>query len=448
MAISTYSSFQQRHRQKMETYANHLIILIGFFLPFSESARSSATFILWILFLLRGNYMLHIKSALENNIVRAFVLFFLLHLVWVLFSDDFALSFTYFRETKYFLLSLLIITFLREEYVPRFFSAFILGMLLSELVSYGVFLHILTPPIPFGRPFTTPEDPTPFFHHMVYGYLLAFAAALLLQRFFLTDTLRTRFFYALFFLSVTANVFVNAGRTGYVLYFVAVSVVLFLRYKTYWKRILLINLVFMLGVTALAYHFSPTAKLRMDQTAHALTRIVTEGDLQSSIGARVSMVLHGWELLMQQPFTGYGTGMAIVAARDYAQEKNDTKMYDLLMSVPKHDNQFIDTLLQFGFVGLFFLLNIFYQLARPGQTDPSLRTIGLTLFFLSAAYAFEATLFGTGPVAEIFVIIATVTALRPRLETPQPEKLSALSAKGFAAYTLASAIIFALSKVT
>ncbi|MGD8593361.1 MAG: hypothetical protein PVF82_11045, partial [Gammaproteobacteria bacterium] len=81
--------FQNKHNAWFNTMANHLIVIFAFFLPISMSGRSSTIFLLFSIFLVRGKYWEYIKKGLQDRLVQAFIIYFCVHIIWLLGTDNF-----------------------------------------------------------------------------------------------------------------------------------------------------------------------------------------------------------------------------------------------------------------------------------------------------------------------------------------------------------------------
>ena len=85
MSISTYYNkfklFQGGQEVRLNTWANHLIVLFAFFVPVSMGGRQSTLFLITLVFLLRGRYSYYLGEGLKDKLVQAFALYFAVHVV-------------------------------------------------------------------------------------------------------------------------------------------------------------------------------------------------------------------------------------------------------------------------------------------------------------------------------------------------------------------------------
>ena len=116
MSISTYYNnffaFRDRYNSLLNTWANHLIVIFAFFIPLSLGGRQSTLFLIMLVFLLRGKYWDYIKEGLKDKLVQAFVLYFLVHVIWLIGTDNFEHARKVIHQAKFLLYPLLFITFI------------------------------------------------------------------------------------------------------------------------------------------------------------------------------------------------------------------------------------------------------------------------------------------------------------------------------------------------
>jgi len=443
--MSTGLSKAKHFLQEYNTHlANHIIVIIAFFMPISGSVRSSGIFILLFLLFFKKDLFVTFKEVIKNRVIQAFLLYWLMNFVWVLFSIDPNLSYEYAKKLDYFYFPLLFLLYLDKAYLYRILSAFILGMLLSELLSYGLALSLIEY-VPYGIRHQSALDPSPFIYHMGYGFVLTFTVALLLQRLLTTENLIQRMMYGLFFLTASANVFVNAGRTGYILYTVSILSLLLLMYRKKFFKTLPIALLFLTIVYTLAFNFSPVFQQRMGLLTTSTVNIVNEDNLNSSVGARVAMGQMAIEAIKDRPWLGHGPGTAVNATSAKAVELDSPIGWLKKIPYPNIDNQYFEILVQFGFVGFIIFLNMFYQIYRFKQPDTALKTIQSLMLILAMFYCVQVTLFQYGgSMNKIFILIITFTLVTK----DEIGKLEPLTFNNFSIYSVAAITLFIISKVT
>ncbi len=120
------------------------------------------------------------------------------------------------------------------RYINKVISAFILGMLVSEFVSYSMMLGLMPwklelEGILFYQSYAI-GDPSPFLHHIHYGVALAFTVILLIRKtFFEENSILLKVFMSIFIMTATMNIFITGGRTGYIT-FLFLTIILAITY--------------------------------------------------------------------------------------------------------------------------------------------------------------------------------------------------------------------------
>ncbi len=381
-----FGAFRRKNESILNTWANHLIVIFCFSIPLLIDVRRSSLFIILLLFLLRGGFKHNVVRALRDPVIRAFSLYFFVHLVWLIGTDDSSSAKKVFHDASFLLIPLVFYTFIDARYIPRMLGAFFFGMLASEVISYGILMEIVPPMLHDGGQ-GTPANPTPVWHHIHYGFMLAISLTLTAQRLFSSNnTYLARGLMIFFFVTASGNIFITAGRTGYLLYAILLFTLVLLIFR---KQLLWAFLATCISVTlsfSIAYMASPTFKARINQSMQSVEKVVSEGNYNSSIGIRLAILLHGKDSLARNWLMGAGTG-------DHTQmiiediQKNDPELSSVISSLQHPHNEYLSALLQFGIIGLLVFLNILYQLFRykPGgkSSRDTLKIIGVAVLVFS-----------------------------------------------------------------
>jgi O-antigen ligase len=318
--------------------------------------------------------------------VQAFFIYYCVHIVWLLGTQDFDQAGKVLHEAKFLLYPLLFISFIDKRYLPRMFGAFLLGMMLSELWSYGIFFEWLPPNYHDGNQ-GGPSDPTPVYHHTHYGFMLATTLTLVLQRLIYdADNYRLKAVLGFFFITASVNLFITAGRTGYVLYLVMLFVLFFLVFK---KRVWLASAVTLsvCGIAfSLAFNFSTTFHDRVLTTVKSVQSIVEKQDYRSSLGARVAVLSNSVGVVKDNFWFGVGTGDHLDAVR--AKIAKTAPNYSHVANAFQHlHNEYFSALIQFGIVGLLAFLYIIFQLIRYPHQDAAIKNMQIILAVGIAAFS-------------------------------------------------------------
>jgi len=351
---------------------NDLLLFYAFFTPISMEMSKQFLNIMLIFWLMDKDILSKLKKMINNRLIQSILLFLLLLILSLLWTDpeNIKTGTRYLKYYSYLLPLFIIYTSVRKEYIHYIISAFLMSMVLSEVISYGIFFDLINATIiPFTRADATSMNPSAFLHHTTYSMFLVVTAGILLDRFFLSQEIKYKLIYGLFFIMVTTNLFVNAGRTGQVAYFVTILIVILLHYKVSIKMFFATSVLFV-SIIFLAFTFSPIFKQRLDQTIQSLSQ---PNNYYTPIGSRIGMTIIAVNIVKEHPLTGVGIG-------DYRQAKSDMidtrypSMRSLKPLVHYH-NQYLEVLVIMGIIGLIIYLSIYLFLARTPIKDEEIRSI-------------------------------------------------------------------------
>ena len=360
---------------------NYIIIAYAFFMPLSRAGISILSISMVLLWLIEGDFKKKYNQIKDNGVVIFLVLligFSYLSLFWTqsLHVVDGALAAT--KTLRLILLPMLVIaTTLRKEYIPKVITAFLLGMLISEILSYGIFFELWT--LSHG----SPSDPTPFMHHLDYSTFLTFTSLLLLNRFFDTDSLKLKLFYFVYFLFVTSNLFLNGGRTGHLAFAISIFAVGFTNIKN--KFIAFFSmLLLVISIFYAAYNLSPVFKQRFDAGSKEVSNINDNNNAKyiGSFGQRLGVWILGIDMFKQNSILGVGAGNSNVHNKIAETVLNSVKELKVVHIRSMH-NTYMQYLVMLGIVGLFLYLMIWYSLFVMKIKEKSfsnLRIIFITVF--------------------------------------------------------------------
>jgi len=359
-------------RNKSNIILNDLLLLYAFFTPISMEMGKHFLNLMLIFWLMDKDILSKLKKMINNRVIQSILLFLLLLILSLLWTDpqNIKTGTRYLKYYSYLLPLFIIYTSVRKEYIHYIISAFLMSMVLSEVISYGIFFDLLnTTMIPFTRDDATSMNPSAFLHHTTYSMFLVVTAGILLDRFFLSQEIKYKLIYGLFFIMVTTNLFVNAGRTGQVAYFITILIVILLHYKICIKMFFTTSVLFV-SIVFLAFTFSPVFKQRLDQTIQSLSQ---PDNYYTAIGSRIGMTIIAVNIVKEHPLTGVGIG-------NYRQAKSDMidsrfpKMKSLKPLVHYH-NQYLEFLVIMGIFGLAVYLSIYLFLVRTPIKDEEIRSI-------------------------------------------------------------------------
>lgn len=402
-----------KNRDLLTLWMNNLLVVYAFLLPISQTIKATVFSFMVILFLIRGDILKSIKESLSNPVVRSFVYLFIVYIIGLLWTEDMASGISAVKSIKYGLYLILFYSIVDGRYIDKVIGAFILGMLVSELTSYGMIFGIMPWKLELGNIlFYTSYavgDPSPFLHHIHYGVALSLTVILLGQKiYFSKSNLMMKIFMSIFILTATTNIFVTGGRTGYIT-FVMLMLVLSIVYLKKWAIAALIAVVL---VFTIAYNFSSVFHTKVLQTEKAISQLLNgDNKFNTSLGIRAGIYYYASEVIKEHPFIGVGTGDSMNEIHNHTPKECRG-----IHSQGHEHNQYLSVLVKLGVIGLLVFLNIYYQIFRYKQNEKDLRFI-MIFSTLAIAFAILTTQFNLRFFLPLWVVMLAVTLINRERRT-------------------------------
>jgi len=396
-----------KDKDLLTLWMNNFLVLYAFLLPISQTIKATIFTFIVILFIIRGDLLKHIKKSLENKVVMAFLYLFIAYTVGLLWTENISSGISALKSVKYGLYLIVFYAIIDGRYIKKVVGAFILGMLVSELTSYGIILGIMPWKLEIGELifYSAPSlyDPSPFLNHIHYGVALSFVVILIGEKIFSSDSSNlVKILMSVFILTATANIFITGGRTGYITY-ILLMLVLSIFYLKKWAIPALISMLLVLSV---AYNTSPIFKQKINQTQNAIGQIFNDNpNFSSSLGQRAGMYFYSFEVIKENPIFGAGTGDSMDEIRKAIPLK-----WDHIHRMSHEHNQFLSILVKLGLIGLLIFLNIFYQIFRYEQEDKILKFIQI-FATLAIGFGILTTQFNLRFFMPLWVVMLAVTMI-------------------------------------
>jgi len=376
--MKTLLTFQRKHEDNINITLNHIFVVYTFFLPISVGgyAQSFLFTLMLILVSIRGNYIHYFKYSIQHPVVIAFFLYAVMHLLWLIGTDNIDWAEHMIDQSNKAFYPILFMSFLDKKFSLPIITSFLAGMMLSELISYSIHFKIIpwqfilqdilypwkshSMNITFYSAHSI-NDPSPFLHHSFYSAALALSASILIYR-LLKETfpLYMKVITIVFISSMSFNMLIVGGRTGYFLYLLLLLTLLIIIYKKQVLKPLLISFTIVLFVFTLTYKSNGLFTQRIDQTVSTLKSLNENShNFNSSFGYRLGIWYYGSDVILDSPLFGTGTGDHMDAVKTKIKDE-----HKFLKIMPDMHNQYLEIILQFGFIGFLILLNIYYQVFR------------------------------------------------------------------------------------
>ncbi|HIC41056.1 MAG TPA: O-antigen ligase domain-containing protein, partial [Piscirickettsiaceae bacterium] len=266
---------------RIDQIYQYLLIALAFLLPLTVVGGNLMMVSIVLLWLFSGDYKNKFSQIRSNKVLVASIIFFSLHVVGLLWTEDIKWGLHIVKKMIDFLIFLpILLTVTKKEYIKYYVSAFLLAMTISEITSYLIWFEVI-------NPFKSASvlNPTPFMSHISYNPFLAFAIYLLLHEVFFNSSINSvvRSVYSFFAITMSINMFITGGRAGQVVFFVMIVLIFFQHYQK--KTLaLVVSTVVVSGIFFSAYQSSEIFQQRVDQTVNeALNPNLWSGS-RSSIG--------------------------------------------------------------------------------------------------------------------------------------------------------------------
>ena len=354
-----------------KTY-QYLLIVLAFLIPLTVSGANTIVVIICFLWLFSGDYKSKFNHIIRSKLMIASIVFYFLHIVGMLWTEDINWGFHILHKMWYFLLFFPILyNIVKRENFQYCISAFLLAMAITELISYLIWFEIISP-----IKHSSVLNPIPFMSHISYNPILTFAIYLVLYQIFLNKNLSNFKFsiYSFFAIIMIINMFITGGRAGQVMFFAMLSILIFQFFDgKKIKSLIAISIIIPL-VFFTSYQTSNLFKHRVDL---AVNDIMTYSEKpNTSVGLRITFALNSWEVIKENPIIGIGTGDL---PTEY-KKINSVRTPEIVSSTNPH-NMYILVLMQLGLVGLISMLAIFYLQIKHSfyASNKFIRDTGITL---------------------------------------------------------------------
>lgn len=401
-------------------FANYLLIAYAFFLPISHKMASILMIFIVLFVLFSGNLKERFMSVVRDNIIIAFLLVYFMHLVWMIGSEHIDTALFKLKEFKYLLYIIPIAMILKKEFIPKILGAFVMAMFFSTALSYAMHFGLALPFDVFRT--NVPSNPhqynVPFMEsYTQYSTVLSIAIGIALYQLLRHHGMNiyARVLYASFFITASLNLFILGSRIGYLLYALSIFVVLTWAFKKQFIKITLAGFLIALTGYITAYTTSELFHKRSIAAVNDI-RMVMEGNLVSSLGARIGYYIYSYDEINEHWLFGVGTGDHVAAVNQQIQlhETDPRNVSGLISNINSGHNaslhsEYLDTFVQFGLIGLLLFLNLFYQIYRYPKRDDFLKMIQLLMISIMLFVSLGSIIFISADIGKIFVLLIALT---------------------------------------
>lgn len=304
------------------------------------------------------------------------------------------------KYSKFLYLPILALGFQERQTRVQALHAFLLGMLLTCLISVLKSWHLVA---------VGPADADAVFrNHIMTGIMMSFAAYLSVFYFF-TGQRKYRFAYALLFLLFSYQVlFISSGRTGYIIYLL-LMVALMPQLFSFRKALVAIAIV--CTFFAACFELSPTMKSGLSLVRSEIHYYNVYKD--TSVGYRLQFHEFARNLFRQHPLLGNGTAA-------FTHEYNEVKpIKSWQRRLLEPHSQYWLIAVEFGVLGLLLFAAFYLSLGSAILHLKEFRpvAIAILLIFIIGGYS-DSLLFysGTGYFFVAFMALCLGSNLAERID--------------------------------
>lgn len=393
---------------------NYLLMVYAFFVPISGKTSSYILLLISVLLLFSNEFKSRLVSIIQDKVIQAFILFYLMYLIWMIGSDNIGMALFRLNDYKFIFGIIIIAMTVQKEFISKTLASFMLGMYVSELFSYAMALHIK---IPFIK-LTEGMGSVPFMQsYTEYATALSITLGIILYTLLSnkSSSIYERIFYMIFFITASLNIFIVASRIGYVLYAISVFSVLFFLYKKQFTKILISGALLIIFGYTLAYNVSEVFKIRCGQL-YSDIQSINNNDFSTSVGARAGYYFYSVPIIKNNFIFGVGAGDHISEIKNVilSREQHQASIENLFFNIRNGYNaslhsEYLDDITQFGFLGLLIYLNIFYQLLAYKHNDGKRKTLQVLVAISILVLSIGANIFNSDFIARIFIFLSALS---------------------------------------
>jgi O-antigen ligase len=362
------------NKTKLNNAINYIAIIYAFLLPLSRAGIVLFSGILIILWIFEGNLKIKFQKILKCRFtlsIIVFILFSLLSLIWVE-EQNLQEALKYIKKYWYLVVIFPLFTSLKPSYVSKILYAFLAGMTLSMILSWGIYFEW------WQIKEVTPDSLSPFMWHVFYSIFLAFSALLSLNFAWHIKEKTLQILYIILFILFTSILFMGIGRTGQVIFVIGLFILLIENFDHKIKAAIS-ALVISLVLLGTLYTFNNTFKQRINLVKSDFIQMIEKDQYCNSLGGRVFTWKITYEIVQAHPIIGLG----IIDHLDYLKNAmhNDKEFSKCSLKdmISYFHGQYIEIISQTGILGLFLFLSIFYFFMRIKIKNSMLNNIKLLL---------------------------------------------------------------------
>ncbi|MBA2656309.1 MAG: O-antigen ligase family protein [Tatlockia sp.] len=340
-----------------------LLALVLFVLPLSSTAKSISLGLALLAILMTKGFRSEFSRLLEKGWCKAALLLFALAILSSLWSPASYSERLFIIEkySKLLYLPILVIGFREIKARTLGLNAFLASMFITSMLAILLAKGFL--------PFLNMNPDNLFRNHIMVGYMLDFAAFTTALFAWQQRGFKCLAYSLLFCLFSYHVLFVNAGRMGYLVYFLSMLLLVVQIFS--WRKALL-ALIFLIASFIFIYNQNSFMKERIQllQTQYARYQ---QHDGDNSVGFRLQFHAYAHELFNRHPLIGNGTSSFLY----YFNKENPSPGWGHSLLEPHSQYWLIAS--EFGLVGLMALLAFYLTLLKASCNLDKMRPLALAM---------------------------------------------------------------------
>lgn len=381
---------------------------VSFHPSFSNKILYSMS-IIWLISLNYKNVYTNIKQSRLFLIILLFACWLFITCILTNFSTSDFEAFL-----KYFLMPIIVIsTTLKKGHLKYLISAFLFGIFLNELISYGIYFEFIKDSF-LGFGITGNKyNPVPFMNsHMEYTLFLSLSIIVSIFSIFSVKNIVFKLILSFFTITMVINLFLTTGRTGQFTLLGTACILLIIYFRHNYK-IILSGLILIVFVFLTAYFFSENTNTRLNQGYNDIMKVIKDKDYNTSLGVRISSYILIPKILENDNFNIiYGTGYCKIDEVIHQIHVNEFGENSIFKFQEGHlHNSYITIFVGAGSIGFILLLSIWYQIFKVKIEDNYFNYIKYSFLFVVFLGGFTENMFRQKEVmmlSSIFIALVVI----------------------------------------
>jgi len=337
----------------LERWIQICFLLYAFLFPFTVAGGNLLLFIILSLWMVSPNLKDRFFQLTKNKVVIASVLFFFTHLLGLFWSENIDRGILNTKKMLDFLIILpLLISIARQEFVKIYIATFNLSIFIVVTLSYLIYFEIIEP-----FHYAHLSNPTPNMSHISYNIFLNLSLYTLIHgvlwgqiKFSYLSIIKTAII-----ILFAINIFLNGGRTGQLMFFVMIFLILLQYYGLGKLKGYLISLFVIFSLVFFAFILSDKFQTRIIAAYDNFSKYISHNNPYSSVGQRIAWAKASLKIFNENIFIGAGTG----DLKDSMEALNDENINTIGATHNPHNMYFL-LMGQLGVIGLISLIYLFF----------------------------------------------------------------------------------------